>query len=608
MIRFDSISKSYSGKILFSNLTLSLNKGEKCALLGRNGSGKTTFFRLITGLESADAGEIYIPKNYRIGMLAQHATWKKESPIEEAEYILDENDQWKASKMLYNLGFDDTLISAPISSLSGGYCLRLQLAKLLLSEPDLLLLDEPTNYLDIKTITWLTQFLKRWPKEILAISHDRDFLDAISTHTIGLHRQELVRIQGKTNDYFTYILKKEEEHQKLVEKTSKQKEHLQNFIQRFGAKASKAKQAKSKQKMIDRLPELESLNAMSNLDFEFRQHQIEAQILIELNHVGFGYSHKTQPSDSNDQKGELFNNLSFQLSQGSRFCFAGRNGRGKSTLLRVILGDLQPTSGKVKYHPQCKIGYFGQTNIDRLDPTKTIEEEILISAPDLAYQQIKAICGAMMFTQDDSKKRIGVLSGGEKSRVLLAKILATPVNVLLLDEPTNHLDLESIEALINALESFDGAVVLVSHSELLLSRISESMVIFEDDEVFVYPDSYSLFLKEKGWKTDAPIKQETETKTLSSKHQKALSLQEKSKTLSPVKREIERIEKSIAESEALLKKTEANLLKVIESKLSHDIERESKELSRIEKFIEKLFEDLEVQYLKKIEIESGFEE
>ncbi len=608
MIRFDSISKSYGGRTLFKNLSFSIGKGERCSLLGRNGTGKTTLLRLISGEETVDSGNIFIPKNYRIGMLAQHARWKAESALEEACLVTDA--EWKASKMLFNLGFDDALLEGPISALSGGYSLRLQLAKLLLSEPDLLLLDEPTNYLDIKTIHWLETFLRKWPTEIISISHDRDFLDAISTHTMGLHRNELIRLPGTTAQYFSYILQKEEQHQKLLEKTGKQKANLQNFITRFGAKASKAKQAQSKQKMMDKLPQLEALAHIYALDFNFRESPSSAEVLINLDSVGFSYPDKP----------ELFDDLSLTITPESRICFAGRNGRGKSTLLKLVRGDLTPTSGTIKFHPGCKIGYFGQTNIDRLNPQHTIEEEIATATPGLSYEQIKSIAGVMMFTQDDSKKRISVLSGGEKSRVLLAKILATPVNILLLDEPTNHLDIESIEALAEAIENFQGAVCLVTHSEMLLSRLSDTLVIFEDEKVFVFPDDYATFIETQGWKDEEAAAKSVKKET-SEKHLRAQTVKDRSQLLGPIRKEIERLEKNIE----LLEKEKSEVEKKLVESLGHpasaprpasaphpasvghpaSLEQLSRRLKLIEEAIEASFLLLEEAETQRLELQNN---
>lgn len=590
MIRFENVSKNFGSRQLFANLTFTLGRRERCALLGRNGSGKTTLLKMIAGLDSCDSGSIVLPKNYKVGIVSQHAVWSGSTPLEEAITALtDPQEEWKAKKVLFNLGFDNDLLQAPIATLSGGYCLRLQLAKLLLSEPDLLLLDEPTNYLDIKTIRWLCEFLRKWPNEIIAISHDRDFLDAISTHTIGIHRQKLVRVEGGTAKYFEYILQQEEQHEKLVERTEKQRAHLQKFVDRFGAKASKATQAQSKQKQMDKLPQLEALTAIYALNFNFREKPTAAAQLIRVESCSFQY----------DQKPNLFEDLTFSLRPGSRLCFAGRNGKGKSTLLRILKGELQPLSGTIHYHPSCSIGYFGQTNIDRLDPKKTIEEELLASAPDLSFEQMKKIAGVMMFTQDETKKRIGVLSGGEKSRVLLAKILASPVNVVLLDEPTNHLDIESIEALLEAIEAFNGAVCLVTHSELLLDRIAQELIIFEDEAVYHYLDGYRSFLNVKGW-SDATKETSAPTKGTSTV---GLSTAESSKKrLSPstLKRKIEQVEAAICAAEIKKEEAEKNLSqeKVYQDKEA--VKHWTNVQLELEEKLTALFCELEALYLEQM--------
>jgi len=495
MIQVDGLSLAYNAEYLFENASFSLQPRERCSLVGRNGSGKSSLFRLMMGKESPDQGTISMRKNYMIGALDQHIVFTKPTLIEEAALGLRPDEQdciYKAEIILFGLGFSESDLDRAPEEFSGGYQLRLHLAKVLISEPDCLLLDEPTNYLDIISIRWFTEFLNSWHGEFILISHDREFLDSVSTHTMGIHRKNVHKVKGDSIHFFEQIMQKEEIHEKTRQNLEKKRDHLQGFIERFGAKASKATQAASKQKALGRIPVLENLKNLYQLDFQFNVSNFYGKKMVEAQDVSFSYL----PSPAEP----LIEKFSLTIEKGERVAFIGKNGRGKSTLLRLLAGDLTPVQGEVKQSDNLKIGYFGQTNIDRLHPRHSIEEEVAAANPKLSYTQVKAICGLMMFTGDKSKKLNSVLSGGEKSRVLLGKIVATPCNLLLLDEPTHHLDMESIEALIDAIEDFDGAVVIVTHSELILKRMElDKIIICSEGKQKVFLGTYEEFLEKEGW-------------------------------------------------------------------------------------------------------------
>ena len=434
MIQVDGLSLAYHGEPLFEDASFSLQPKERCALVGRNGSGKSSLFRLLTGKETPDKGNIAKRKNYTIGTLDQHIVFTQPTLIEEAALGLRPEEKdcvYKAETILFGLGFREEDLERPPQDFSGGYQLRLHLAKVLVGEPDCLLLDEPTNYLDIVSIRWFTKFLNEWNGEFILISHDREFLDSVSTHTMGIHRQKVSKVKGSTIDFFEQIMQREEIHEKTRLNLEKKREHLQGFIDRFGAKASKATQAQSKQKMLSRIPVLENLKNLYHLDFQFNEANFPGKKMLEANDVSFSYgSIAEQP---------LIENLSLSIEKGERIAIIGKNGREKSTILRLLSGELTPQKGTTKLSENLSIGYFGQTNIDRLHPKHTIEEEISTANPKLNRTQVKGICGLMMFGGDKSNKLNSVLSGGERSRVLLGKIIAAPCNLLLLDEPTHSL-------------------------------------------------------------------------------------------------------------------------------------------------------------------------
>lgn len=495
MIQVDNLSLAYHGEYLFENASFSIQPRERCALVGRNGTGKSSLFRLITGKEQADKGTISKKKNYTIGMLDQHIVFTQPTLLEEACLGLRPEEKdciYKAETILFGLGFTEEDLYRPTSDFSGGYQLRLHLAKVLVGEPDCLLLDEPTNYLDIVSIRWFTKFLKEWPGEFILISHDREFLDSVTTHTMGIHRQKVEKVKGSTIQFYEQLMQKEEIHERTRQNLEKKREHLQNFIDRFGAKASKATQAASKQKMLSRIPVLESLMQLYHLDFQFNQAFFPGRKMIEAHNLNFSY-HPESPEP-------LIEKFSLTVEKGERIAIIGKNGRGKSTLLRLLAGDLEPLTGDIKRSDNLSIGYFGQTNIDRLHPKNTIEEEIATANQKLNRTQIMAICGLMMFSGDKASKPNSVLSGGEKSRVLIGKIVATPCNLLLLDEPTHHLDMESIEALIDAIEDFEGAVIMVTHSELILKRMNlDKIIVCHEGRQTQFLGTYEEFLEKDGW-------------------------------------------------------------------------------------------------------------
>lgn len=536
MLQFNNVSLEFAGTPLFENVSFVLQKGEKCALLGRNGSGKSTLLRLIAKEMETTKGTIGIPKGYRIGYLEQHIHFTSPTLREEAALGLPEGEKehlYKAEKILFGLGFTEDDLDKSPSLFSGGYHLRLHLAKVLISNPDCLLLDEPTNYLDILSIRWLETFLKKWPREFIIISHDREFLDNVSTHTMGIHRHQVKKIKGPTVAFFEILLAEEEVYEKTRLKAEKKQAKTLEFVERFGAKATKATQAQSRLKMLAKEPVFEKLNQLANLSFHFPEAPFPGCKVLEAQAVAFSYGQTP-----------LIHDLQFLLEKGKKMAIIGKNGRGKSTILRLLAKDLAPQSGLLTFSDNTHIGYFGQTHINRLHPSHTIIEELSSANPDLNITELKGIAGKMLFSGTSSEKKIGVLSGGEKSRVLLGKILAKPCNLLLLDEPTHHLDIESVEALITALEEFEGAVILVTHSELILRRLSlDQLLICEEKAQKLFLGNYDLFLERWGWeeeKKNAPPPKQTP--------------KPKNPSLRPFERKIQECEEAIMKLEEEQKK------------------------------------------------------
>ncbi|MBS3903838.1 MAG: ATP-binding cassette domain-containing protein [Simkania sp.] len=592
-MQFDQVALAFSGHTLFEGASFTLQKGERCGLVGRNGSGKSTLFRLIDGEMEPDRGAISIPKNYRIGHLQQHIRFTEPTLLQEAALGLPPHAKehlYKAERILFGLGFTEEDLELSPSQFSGGFQLRLNLAKVLISEPNCLLLDEPTNYLDILSIRWLMTFLSKWQGEFILISHDRDFMDKVTTHTMGIHREKLRKIKGSSIDFFQQILFEEEVHEKTRIKVEKKRAHLQSYVERFGAKASKATQAQSKKKMMAREPVLEKLNQLSELSFAFQEAPFPGKKMLDMKNLRFSFIQEP-----------LIHEVSIEVEKGERIAIIGKNGRGKSTLLRLLGGDLDPQQGTVHFSDNTKIGYFGQTNVDRMNSRHSIEEEISLANPSLNFTEVKGIAGIMMFSGALSEKKISVLSGGEKSRVLLGKIIAKPCNLLLLDEPTHHLDIESIEALIDALEEFSGSIIIVTHSELILRRLAlDKIILCEEAKQTVFLGGYDDFLEEIGW--------EEENKNSSAKKQSSNSRKERADwitkraaILKPIEKQIQDYETNIVSLEEEQKAEQCLLEK---SKTSPELLKSmGLRKKQIEEFETKLYELYDLLEKKKKDFE-----
>lgn len=589
MIQVDNASISFSGDPVFEGVSFTINPKERCALVGRNGSGKTTLFRVLVGQEVLSSGRVIFSKGYRLGYLDQHIRFSRSSVLEEAALGLKEEERdylYKAEAILAGLGFKEEQMEMAPEQLSGGYHLRLNLAKVLLAEPDCLLLDEPTNYLDILSIRFLTNFLKEWKGELLVVSHDREFLDCVTTHVLGIHRKKVRKVKGTTIDFFQQIVQEEEIYEKTRINQGKKREHLQSYIDRFGAKASKAAQAQSKQKMLNRIPALEELKNLYQLDFTFQEKPFSGKKMLEAKELSFSYGERP-----------IIRDVSLTVERGDRIAIIGKNGYGKSTLLRLLLGELTPQQGHIVSSEQTAIGYFGQTHIQRLNPDISIETEIAEDNPTLNFSSVKRICGLMMFPGDTAKKPISVLSGGEKSRVLLGKILAKPCNVLFLDEPTHHLDIESIEALIDALEDFNGAVIIVTHSELILKRLElHKLIICHEGRQEFFLGGYEEFLEKKGWEEEGD---DSSSKSLTATHRdkddrkkRAEFTLARSKILKPLEQKIQRMEKKIADLEEAQGKDQQLLIEVSQNHQTQKIQELLKRTGDREKEITLCYEEL----------------
>ena len=611
MISIDNLSKSFGDRVLLDKVSVRINSRERVGLVGRNGHGKTTLMRMITGDDHPDEGAVVIPKNYRMGYVQQHLAFSRPTVLEEGVLGLPEAEKdhhWKVEKILAGLGFTTADLQRPPETFSGGYQVRLNLAKVLVAEPDLLLLDEPTNYLDITSIRWITRFLNNWPHEVLLITHDRGFMDGLVTHVAGIHRRKIKKIKGDTGKYYMQLAQEEEIYEKTRVNDEKKRKEIELFITRFRAKARLANMVQSRIKTLGKMEKKEKLAAEQNLGFSFKSHPFPAKHVMRAENLTFGYT---------PEAGPLIHDLNFSVNKGDRICVIGKNGKGKTTLLKLIAGLLSPSAGKFTYNPNVVKGFFEQTNIQTLVDSNTVEDEILYTHPETDRPLARNICGAMMFSGNDALKKISVLSGGEKSRVMLGKLLVTPVNLLLLDEPSNHLDMESCDAMLAAIDNFEGAVIMVTHNEMFLHSIARRLIVFQDDRTDLFEGSYGAFLESGGWRdedtapspaaSDPGVGQPAVSRK-ALKRQRSQVINARSKALSPLRKNIEKIENEIAREENSLTELNKRLVEASRKQDGKKIGSLSRALHECQAEIDRRYANLETVSLEYEKIEAEFDQ
>lgn len=491
MIAINNVSKNYGQRTLFENISLHINQGEKIGLVGPNGAGKSTFFHLVLGTLEPSAGLVQVNKGARIGYLPQESSFHSERSVlqeilegdealqslkrekitlEEEEKagsmrygeILHELEvlgffelEHKAKKILAGLGFKESDFLKPIAHLSGGWQMRVLLAKLLTYYYDLLLLDEPTNYLDLNAALWLKDYLGGFRGTFIMISHDKDFLTDVTNFTLILEHGAIAKVKGSYEHYEKIKEERYSHLQKQFVEQEKKRKQLQTFVSRFHAQPNKAAAVRNKKKTLDRMDEIVlPPDPMASIrGFKFPQTRQSGQCVILLEKVCKSYGDVT-----------VYRDFDFEISKGDKAVLAGENGAGKSTLLKILSGAIDIDSGQRKVGYHVDIGYFSQTRLDTLNMENSVLQEAYSAAPgSMAQESIRTILGAFLFSGDDVEKKVSVLSGGEKSRLNLAKFLINPPNFLLLDEPTTHLDVDAVEALVRALKSYEGTLVFISH-------------------------------------------------------------------------------------------------------------------------------------------------
>jgi ATP-binding cassette subfamily F protein 3 len=603
MLNVESIVKGFGGRLLFDNTGFQINCGERVGLVGKNGFGKTTLIKMIMGEQNPDEGSITIPSDYRIGYLSQKISFSRPTVLEECMQGLadfEKDHYWKAEKILVGLGFSESDMEKDPLMFSGGFQVRLNLAKVLVCAPDLLILDEPTNYLDITSIRWLSEYLNSWPRELLLVTHDRSFMDNVVTHICGINRKKIRKIEGNTEKYYSQVAKDEEIYEKTRRNEEKKQKEIENFINRFRAKARLASLVQSRVKTLEKNRPKEKLEKDSALDFSFNCVPFTGKQVMKAEHLNFSYS-KEDP---------LIRDFSLTVYPGDRIGIIGMNGKGKTTLLKLLAGKLSPSSGTVTFNPNVQSGYFEQTNINTLVDSFTVEEEVQSSWPDLTRQQARNICGAMMFEGDKALRKICVLSGGEKSRVMIGKLLVTPLNLLLLDEPGNHLDMESCDSFTMALKAFDGAVILVTHNEMFLHTLANRLVVFHNDGISIFEGTYPEFLEKVGWEEEGTAGKKNNNrkpgigkKELRQARSRIIS--ERSKEIRPVQSRIDKTEHAIEILEQEIQTLNNDIIQATRSDGKNKIESLSVALSEKQTELEERFEQLEM-WLQTLEEKETF--
>ncbi len=587
MIKFINVSKSFGAQDLLESVSFHINAGEKVGLAGRNGHGKTTIFKMITGEEHPDSGEISIPNLYTIGHVKQHLDFTEETVVREVCLGLPGNqsdDTWKAEKILLGLGFSMEDMDRHPGEFSGGYQVRVNLAKVLVSEPDLLLLDEPTNFLDVISIRWLASFLRSWKGELMLITHDRGFMDQVVTHTLGIHRKGVRKVAGNTEKLYDQILKEEEIYEKTRINDQKKRKETEQYISRFRAKARLAGLVQSRIKALEKRERLDKLEVIKTMDFSFSYHDLPAKYVLSCENLSFGYDETP-----------LFKNLSFSIARHDRIAVIGKNGKGKTTLLKVLQEELKPRTGNISRHHMTSRAYYAQMNTVNLHEKMTVEDEIMSAGCD--RQRARDIAGALMFEGDNALKKISVLSGGEKSRVLLGRILASPCNLLLLDEPTNHLDMEACDSFMAAIDSFPGAVVIVTHNEMFLHGLANRFIVFQGDSAMVHEGSYQSFLDKIGWEEEETARNKKNNGgSVNKKEVRKLRselVSRRSRELRPLEKRIETLEENIVAAEDLLDETHRHLAEASSRGDGNAITRLSRERHDIQTRIDALYGELD---------------
>src|SRR5882724_3844300 len=524
MLTLSGMRKAYGERVLFADASLQVNREDRIGLVGPNGAGKTTLFSIILGQETSDEGKFSVERGVRIGYLPQEnapvsdetvielatavtpeytklcriiKAWEADHPTEalHSEDIHDDvHDRFnelggyrleaKAKQILAGLSFHEKDFERPAREMSGGWVMRAHLARLLTLEPDLLLLDEPTNHLDLEALLWFQGYLKSYPGAIVVISHDREFLNQLVGHIVEIRQSKLIRYRGNYDEYLEQREANEEQLLAVYKNQEREIGRLMEFVNRFRAKNTKASQAQSKLKQIERMDKVEAPTSDERkIDFQFPQPQRSGLRVIKLEEIHHAYGENI-----------VYRGMDFQAERGQRIVLVGPNGAGKSTLLKILAGVVTPQKGAHTLGHNVKAGYYSQYRVDMLRTERTVLEEALDTPQRITEQFVRTLLGCFLFRGDDVFKRVSVLSGGEKSRLALVKLLLDPPNLILMDEPTTHLDIPSIDALAAALDGYEGTLIFISHDVYFIRALANHVVRVSAGQLTHYPGDYQYYL------------------------------------------------------------------------------------------------------------------
>ncbi len=600
MLALNNLSVQFTGTNLFENVTFNIADRDRIGLVGKNGAGKSTLLKILCGWQQPETGTLVIASGQTVGYLPQEmvpdtvrtvieealtAFSRIDELLQEQQRLAEEiaertdyeSDEYarllnrhtdvtehisllggdsrreQTEKVLLGLGFRHSDFDRPVAEFSGGWQMRVELAKLLLRQPDFLLLDEPTNHLDIESIQWLENFLQSYPGAVVLVSHDRTFLDNITKRTIEITAG---RIYDYKCPYSEYVIQMQERRaSQMAQLTAQQRQvaQIEAFIERFRYKATKSKQVQSRIKMLDKMETIQVDEVSTeSIHFRFQPAPHSGKIVIEAQHLGKAYGDL-----------QVFDDVDLLLTSGKKVAFVGRNGEGKSTMAKIVVGDIQDYTGSFKLGTQVQVGYYAQNQAAMLDGEKTVFQTIDDIATGDIRPKIRNILGSFLFDSEDCEKKVKVLSGGEKARLALAKLLLTPSNLLVLDEPTNHLDMDSKDILKNALLQYTGTLILVSHDRDFLQGLTDTLYEFRDGAVHEFKGDIFEFLEQKRLREEAERtvkKVSVETKVSSTAGRQAYEqskdrereLRKLRNAVEKIEKEIEALETQIAEKEALL--------------------------------------------------------
>lgn len=477
-------SKAFGSRTLFERASFAVNEGEHIGVIGPNGAGKTTLFRCLTLQDQLDSGQIIRSHSLRLGYLAQEEFLEPGLPVSQYWENICQMPLWDLKRLGQKMGLTDSHLSSPLAALSGGYRMRCKLIGLIGQQPNLLLLDEPTNYLDLESLLVLEEFLQSFDGAFLLISHDREFLRRTTDHTLEVEAGDFTKFNGHIDDYFEQkALLREQLSRQAMSQDAKRKTILQ-FAARFGAKATKARQVQSRLKRLDKMDSIELKPILVGASIPIAPPFRTGKTVLSAEDLCIGYGDRT-----------ILSGIGLTLERADHVGIVGVNGAGKTSLLKVLAGVMAPLQGTLKSGHGVTTGYYAQHVAEELNLTDTVYEALMRKAhPDILPQQARDLAGALLFSGTDIEKKVKILSGGEKARVALGQILLKRSPLLILDEPTNHLDFHTVEALTQALQSYEGAVVIVSHDRSFIKRLAKKIIEIKDGKVLLYPGTYDEYV------------------------------------------------------------------------------------------------------------------